>query len=106
MMPTNLVSVAPAGQDMTAPEADLASVVEARWHERSPRPNHCTLSGRETSAHAAMKGLTAHPTAKSGRASGRDAEHNYRTQRNKRFAYHVLLLRLHYLDAFAHPSLD
>ncbi len=45
MMPTDLVSVAPAGRDMTSPEADLASVVEARWHERSPRPNHCTLPG-------------------------------------------------------------
>jgi hypothetical protein len=44
MMPTDLVSVAPAGRDMTAPEANLASVVEARWHERSPRSNHCTLS--------------------------------------------------------------
>jgi hypothetical protein len=53
MMPTDLVPVAPAGRDMTAPEANLASVVEARWHERSPRSNHCTLSGTETSAHAA-----------------------------------------------------
>ena len=50
MMPTDLVSVAPAGRDMTAPEADLASLVEARWHERSPRPNHCTLPGTETSS--------------------------------------------------------
>jgi hypothetical protein len=106
MMPTDLASVAPAGRERMAPEADLASVVEARWYERSPRPNHCTLPGAETSAHAAVEGLTAHPTVKSGRASGRDAEHNYRTQRNKRFAYHVLLLQLQCLDAFAHPSLD
>src|SRR5439155_26214941 len=106
MMPTDLVSVAPAGRDMTAPEADLASVVEARWHERSPRPNHCTLPGTETSAHAAMERLTAHATVKSGQASGRDAEHRYRSQRNNRFAHHVLLLRLQCLDVFAHPSLD
>jgi len=95
MMPTDLVSVAPAGRDMTAPEADLASLVEARWHERSPRPNHCTLPGTETSAHA---------TVKCRRAGGRDAQHRYRSQRNQCFAYHVLLLRLQCLDA--HPSLD
>jgi hypothetical protein len=44
MMPTNLVSVAPAGRDVMASEADLASVVEAAWDERSPRPNHCTVA--------------------------------------------------------------
>ncbi len=55
MMPTDLASMAPAGRDMTAPESDFASVVEPTWYERSARPNHCTLPGTETSAHAAMK---------------------------------------------------
>jgi hypothetical protein len=106
MMPTDLESVAPAGRDVTAPEANLMPVVEATWHERSPRPNHCTLPGAETSAHATVEGSTTHATVKSGRASGRDAEHRYRSQRNKCFAHHVLLLRLQCLDVFAHPSLD
>jgi uncharacterized membrane protein len=106
MMPTHHASVAPAGRDMTALEADLPSVVEARWHERSPRPNDCTLPGAETSAHVVMEGSTTHATVKSGRASGRDAEHRYRSQSNKRFARHALLRRLQCLDAFAHPSLD
>jgi hypothetical protein len=56
MMPTDLVSVAPAGRDMMTSEADLASVVEATWHERSPRPNHCALPGAKACAHAAMEG--------------------------------------------------
>ena len=66
MMPTDLVSVAPTGRDVMASEADLASVLEAAWHERSPRPNHCTLPSAETCAHAGMEGLTAHATVKSG----------------------------------------
>jgi hypothetical protein len=86
MMPTDLVSVAPAGWDMTVSEADLVPVVEATRHERSPGPNHCTLPGAETSAHAAMEGSTTHATVKRGRASGWDAEHSNRSQRNKRFA--------------------
>jgi hypothetical protein len=106
MMPTDLASMTPAGRDMTAPEADFASVVEPTWYERSARPNHCTLPGAETSAHAAMEGSTAHATVKSRRAGGRDAEHCYRSQRNQCFAYHVLLLRLQCLDVFADPSLD
>ena len=84
MMSTDLASVAPAGRHMRASEADLASVVETTWHERSPRPNHGSLPGAETSAHTAMERLTAHATVKSGRASGRDAEHSYCGECNKR----------------------
>jgi hypothetical protein len=106
MMPTDLASEAPAGRDMRTSEADLASMVETAWHERSPRPNHGSLPGAETSAHTAMERLTAHATVKSGRASGRDADQSYCGQCNKRFAYHFLLLRLQCLDAFAYPLLD
>jgi hypothetical protein len=102
MMPTDLASVAPAGRDMRTSEADLASMVETTWHERSPRPNHGSLPGAEASA---LERLTAHATVKRGRASGRDAEHSYCGQSNKRFTYHVLLLRLQCLDAFAYPLL-